>query len=182
MFSQGSPWTPTRVSLAVIDTSLRETLLTLWNTYSFFATYASLNGFDPANPEVIEPSGRPALDRWILSRLASTEVAVTEALDGYDPLPAASALAGLVDDVSNWYVRRSRRRFWRTDPDAPAGDSLAAQATLLEVLTTIAELLAPFCPFVADRLWRDLTGAVPDQSVHLAEWPEASSATVAEAA
>ncbi len=180
MFSQGSPWTPTRVSLAVIDTSLRETLLTLWNTYSFFATYASLNGFDPANPEVIEPSGRPALDRWILSRLASTEVAVTEALDGYDPLPAASALAGLVDDVSNWYVRRSRRRFWRTDPDAPAGDSLAAQATLLEVLTTIAELLAPFCPFVADRLWRDLTGAVPDQSVHLAEWPEASSATVAE--
>ena len=79
---------------------------------------------------------------------------MTNGLDAYEPLDAASALADLVDDLSNWYVRRSRRRFWRTDPDAPAGDTLAAQATLHEVLSTISHLLAPFCPFVADAMWR----------------------------
>ena len=84
---------------------------------------------------------------------------MTTALETYEPLDAASALAGLVDDLSNWYVRRSRRRFWRTDPDAPAGDTLAAQATLHEVLTSLSLLLAPFCPFVADAMWRALTGA-----------------------
>jgi isoleucyl-tRNA synthetase len=83
---------------------------------------------------------------------------VTTALEGYEPLDAASALAGLVDDLSNWYVRRSRRRFWRTDPDAPAGDTLAAQATLHDVLTSVSLLLAPFCPFVADAMWRALCG------------------------
>ena len=102
---------------------------------------------------------RGPLDRWILSRLASTTATVTEALDTYEPLAAASALAGLVDDLSNWYVRRSRRRFWRTDPDAPAGDTLAAQATLHTVLTTLSLLLAPLCPFVSDAMWRHLTGA-----------------------
>jgi isoleucyl-tRNA synthetase len=171
MFSQGSPWTPTRASLSAIDTALRDMLLKLWNTFSFFTTYASLNGFDPADPEIPRPSSRGALDRWILSRLASTGETVTAALEGYEPLDAASALAGLVDDLSNWYVRRSRRRFWRTDPHAPAGDTLAAQATLHEVLTTISLLLAPFCPFVADSIWRALTGVDESQSVHLADWP-----------
>ncbi len=104
--------------------------------------------------------------------LASTRETVTTALDGYEPLDAATALAGLVDDLSNWYVRRSRRRFWRTDPDAPAGDTLAAQATLHEVLTTLSLLLAPFCPFVADSMWRALTGVDETESVHLADWPE----------
>ena len=84
---------------------------------------------------------------------------MTVALETYEPLDAAAPLGTLVDDLSNWYVRRSRRRFWRTDPDAPAGDSLAAQATLHEVLTTLSLLLAPFCPFVADAMWRALTGA-----------------------
>ena len=172
MFSQGSPWTPTRVSLAVIDTSLRETLLTLWNTFSFFTTYASLNGFDPSDPEIPPASERPPLDRWVRSRLASTVAEVTSALDAYEPLDAASAVARLVDDLSNWYVRRSRRRFWRTDPDAPASDSLAAQATLHEALTILSLLFAPLCPFVADRLWRELTGAPEDRSVHLADWPD----------
>ena len=175
MFSQGSPWTPTRVSLGVIDTSTRETLLTLWNTLSFFTTYASLNGFDPADPAIPAPQARPALDRWARSRVGSTVAAVTAALDAYEPLEAASALALLVDDLSNWYVRRSRRRFWRTDPDAAPGDSLAAQATLHEALVTVSVLLAPFCPFVADRAWRELTGAAEEDSVHLADWPERSA-------
>jgi isoleucyl-tRNA synthetase len=103
--------------------------------------------------------------------LAATVDLVTEALDGYEPFPAATAIAELVDDVSNWYVRRSRRRFWHTDPDADPADSLGAQATLYEVLVTLAHLLAPLCPFVADRMWRDLTGAAEDDSVHLADWP-----------
>jgi isoleucyl-tRNA synthetase len=178
MFSQGSPWTPTRASLGAIDTAMRDMLLTLWNTFSFFSTYASLNGFDPADPGIPEPSERSALDRWILSRLASTTDEATRALRGYEPLDAASALGSLVDDISNWYVRRSRRRFWRTDPDAPPGDTLAAQATLHTVLTTLSLLLAPLCPFVADTLWRHLTGAVESDSVHLADWPAAETQLV----
>ena len=79
-------------------------------------------------------------------------------LDGYEPFPAATAIAELIDDTSNWYVRRSRRRFWRTDPGADPADSLGAQATLHEVLVTVARLLAPMTPFLADRMWRDLTG------------------------
>jgi isoleucyl-tRNA synthetase len=172
MFSQGSPWTPTRASLGAIDTALRDMLLKLWNTFSFFTTYASLNGFDPTDPAIPPAAERGALDRWILSRLASTAAAATAGLESYEPLDAASALGGLVDDLSNWFVRRSRRRFWRTDPDAPAGDTLAAEATLLEVLTTTSLLLAPFCPFVADAMWRALTGADETQSVHLADWAE----------
>ena len=172
MFSQGSPWTPTRVSLEAIDASMRDTLLTLWNTWSFFTTYASLNGFDPADPAIPAPGDRSVLDRWMLSRLAATVATATGALDGYEPFPAAAAMAELVDDTSNWYVRRSRRRFWRTDPDADPADSLGAQATLHEVLVTMALLLAPMCPFVADRMWRELTDAADGDSVHLADWPE----------
>ncbi len=171
MFSQGSPWTPTRVSFEVIDSAMRDTLLTLWNTWSFFTTYASLNEFDPADRAVPAPVDRSVLDRWMLSRLAATVEAVTVSLDGYEPFPAATAIAELIDDASNWFVRRSRRRFWRTDPDADPADSLGAQATLHEVLVTVSRLLAPMCPFVADRLWRDLTGADDDDSVHLADWP-----------
>jgi len=176
MFSQGSPWTPTRASLQAIDASLRDTLLTLWNTVYFFTMYAEADAFDPADPAVPPPADRPALDRWALSRLSATTDVVTRALDAYEPLEAASELARLVDDLSNWYVRRSRRRFWRTDPDAPPGDSLAAYATLHEVLVTLSVLLAPFCPFVADYLWRQLSGAAEDDSVHLADWPTADPA------
>jgi isoleucyl-tRNA synthetase len=174
MFSQGSPWTSTRAGLAAIDSALRETIATLWNTFSFFMTYASLNGFDPSDAAVPAPGERTELDRWILSRLEATRASVTEALDGYEPLGGAQALAELVDDLSNWYVRRSRRRFWRTDPDAAPTDSLAAQATLLEVLSSLSRLLAPFCPFLADRLYHDLTGAPEADSVHLADWPAAA--------
>jgi isoleucyl-tRNA synthetase len=172
MFSQGSPWTPTRVSFDVIDSAMRDTLLTLWNTWSFFTTYASLNEFDPADPAIPPASGRSVLDRWMLSRLAATVERVTGSLDAYEPFPAATAVAGLVDDTSNWFVRRSRRRFWRTDPDADPADSLGAQATLHEVLVTVARLLAPMCPFLADRMWRDLTGAADHDSVHLEDWPQ----------
>jgi isoleucyl-tRNA synthetase len=173
MFSQGSPWTATRVSIPAITTAMSDVLGTLWNTYSFFTTYASLNGFDPADPAIPTQAERGALDRWILSRTHATLVAVTFELDGYEPLAAATPIAELVDDLSNWYVRRSRRRFWRTDPDAPASDSLAAQATLHEVLTVVATMLGPFCPFLADHLWRGLTLVSEAESVHLVDWPQA---------
>ncbi|MDE3064299.1 MAG: isoleucine--tRNA ligase [Acidobacteriota bacterium] len=174
MFSQGSPWTSTRASLGAIDASLRETLATLWNTFSFFTTYASLNGFDPRTANAPAPEERPELDRWILSRAEAVTAAVTASLDGYEPLSGTDALAGLIDDLSNWYVRRSRRRFWRTDPTAPASDSLGAQATLLEVLQRVTLLLAPFCPFVADRLFHELFDVEDTASVHLADWPDAA--------
>jgi len=173
MFSQGSPWTPTRVSFEVIDASMRDALLTLWNTWSFFTTYATLNGFDPADPAIPAPADRSLLDRWMLSRLHATVDQATRSLDGYEPFPAATAIAELIDDTSNWYVRRSRRRFWRTDPGADPADSLGAQATLHDVLVTVARLLAPLTPFLADRMWRDLTGADQSDSVHLADWPGA---------
>ncbi len=171
MFSQGSPWTSTRASLGAIDASTRSTLATLWNTVSFFSTYASLNGFEPDDPEIPAPSARGAVDQWILSRVEGTSIRVTNALEGYEPLEAADALATLVDDLSNWYVRLSRRRFWRTDPTAPRTDSLAAQATLLDVLQRICVLLAPFCPFLSERLYQILFDVADDDSVHLAPWP-----------
>src|SRR5271170_3203411 len=171
MFSQGSPWTSTRTSLGAIDASLRETLSTLWNSFSFFTLYASINNFDPSDPEIPAPSDRAAIDQWILSRLESVTVAVTTALDGYEPLGATNALTELIDDVSNWYVRRTRRRFWRTDPNEPRSDSLAAQATLLDVLRRVTLLLAPFCPFVAERLYAELFDVETTDSVHLADWP-----------
>jgi isoleucyl-tRNA synthetase len=168
MVSQGSPWTPTRVSIEAIDPAF---LVTLWNTVGFFLQYASLNTFDPATPTIPSLGDRPPMDRWALSRLSTTIKEVTVALDDYEPLDAALSIAGLVDDISNWYVRRSRRRFWRTDPNAPQSDSLGAQATLHHVLATLCVLLAPFCPFVADALWRALTDANENDSVHLASWP-----------
>ncbi len=169
MFHQGSPWTSTRTSLAKIDASTAEVLLTLFNSWSFFSTYAALNEFDPADVGVVRPAERSALDRWILSRLASTVADVTASLEQYRPLEAATAIGTLIGDLSNWYVRRSRRRFWRTDPDIPPADGLAAHATLLEVLLAIGLLIAPFCPFIAEELWQSLGGE--GDSVHLAEWP-----------
>jgi isoleucyl-tRNA synthetase len=171
MFAQGSPWTPTRTSVAAIDATTRETILTLWNTVSFFTTYASLNGFDPSDPEIPALSERPDMDRWVLSRLAATMATVTEAMDGYEPQGATAALSALVDELSNWYVRRSRRRFWRTDPKAPKGDSLAAQATLCEVLRQLSYAFAPFCPMFADHLYAALHDVDQADSVHLNDWP-----------
>ena len=171
MFSQGSPWTPTRASLGAIDASLRETLATLWNTVSFFTTYASLNNFRDDDPGIPSEAERPDMDRWILSRLQLTIETVTESLDGYEPQVASAAIGAFVDELSNWYVRRSRRRFWRTDPSAPASDSLAAQATLLESLRAITLLMAPFIPFVSERLYHELWSVSESDSVHLAPWP-----------
>jgi isoleucyl-tRNA synthetase len=157
-FSQGQPWTPRRVYEEGVREATRQSLLTLWNCYSFFATYADLDGWTP------QAERRPVthvLDRWILSELDATVRTATDGLDDFDAFGAATAIAAFIDDLSNWYVRRSRPRFWKSsDP--------AAHQTLHECLVTVSELLAPFCPFLADELHTTLTGSA---SVHLADWP-----------
>lgn len=160
-FSQGQPWTSRRVYHEGIREATRQVLLTLWNVHSFFATYADLDGWTPG-PDGARAPATHVLDRWILSELDDTVATVTSALDGFDALAGASRLGRFVDDLSNWYVRRSRPRFWKSsDPDA--------HATLHECLVTTSLLLAPFTPFLADEIYRNLTGGV---SVHLADWPE----------
>ena len=127
----------------------------LWNTYGFFVLYANVNYAAPGEPET-------DLDRWIRSRLHATTEIVIERMEDYDTTTAGRAIAEFVDDLSNWYVRRSRRRFWDGDP--------AAFGTLRECLVTTAKLLAPFTPFVADAIYENLDGSEP--SVHLCDFPE----------
>jgi isoleucyl-tRNA synthetase len=163
-FTSKQPWDGYRFSTETIGEGVRQFLLQLWNTYGFYVLYANANGV--AKPDA--PGGRDGtasneLDRWVLSRLNATVETVTERLEDYDTTFSGRAIAELVDDVSNWYVRRSRRRFWDGDADA--------FATLHHCLVTIAKLLAPFCPFIADELYDNLDGAEP--SVHLCDFPEA---------
>src|SRR5690606_12089770 len=144
-FSAGQPWTPRRVFDDGIREAARQTLLTLWNVFSFFVTYADLDGWRPAPGEDL-PTPTHVLDRWILSEVDDTIAGVTAALDDFDALGGASRLARFVDDLSNWYVRRSRPRFWKaSDP--------AAHATLHHALVVCSQLLAPFCPFLADEIY-----------------------------
>jgi isoleucyl-tRNA synthetase len=161
-FSAGSPWTSRRVYEDGIRESTRKTLLTLWNVFSFFATYADLDGWQPGDWVT-----NHVMDRWILSQLRGTITAVTDALEAFDALGGATAIATFVDDLSNWYVRRSRARFWG-GPGQP-GDG-GAHAVLYRCLVVTAQLLAPFCPFLADEMHRTLTGS---PSVHLTDWPRA---------
>src|SRR5262245_31759878 len=169
MLSSGSPWTPKRVYVEGIDEATRQFLLTLWNTYAFFVTYANIDGWThsaaPAPPVQI-------LDRWITSRVERTVRDATEALEHFDALAGTQALAALVDDLSNWYVRRSRPRFWKSS-DA------AAHATLHRALRTLSQLLAPFCPFISDELYRNV--ARTDDSVHLSDWPSYDEALIDDA-
>ncbi|MCZ7536421.1 MAG: DUF5915 domain-containing protein [Acidimicrobiia bacterium] len=161
VFSAGSPWTPKRVFVESIDETTRRFLITLWNTYAFFVTYAGIDGWEPSGTP---PQAEHVLDRWVRSRLHGTVQTVTDALESFDALTGAHALEELVDDLSNWYVRRSRPRFWKSsDP--------TAHAVLHECLTTTALMLAPYCPFVADDMYRNLMGT--EDSVHFQDWPTA---------
>jgi isoleucyl-tRNA synthetase len=171
LLTSGSPWGSRRVSGAILDDVVRQFLLTLWNVHSFFVTYANAEGFDPAStpPPLAQ---RPPLDRWLASRVHGTVLEATDGLEAYDVTGAGRRIAELVDDLSNWYVRRSRRRFWNPGGEAVA-DTAAAFHTLYDSLVTVATLLAPFTPFVAEAIWRTLAaerGGRPD-SVHLASYP-----------
>ena len=147
---------------------MRKFLNTLWATYRFHVMYANANGF---HHDDLSGGSTPRsdMDCWILSRLQNTVAAVREELDDYDTTAAGRSISAFVEDLSNWYVRRSRRRFWRTGPDDGA-DSEAAFVTLHTSLVTVAKMLAPFTPFVADELYANLDGSEP--SVHLCDFPE----------
>src|SRR5918912_2094874 len=176
-YTATSPGNTRRFSRGQVDEAVRKYLLTLWNTYSFFVTYARIDGFDPKE-DYVEPEGRSLMDRWALSELQLTVRTVTERLDAYDITAAGRAVGDFVDELSNWYVRRSRRRFWNGEDDE---DKKAAHSTLYECLVAVARLTAPFTPFVAEALYQTLVvnvdGGAPE-SVHLAGWPPYEEALV----
>jgi isoleucyl-tRNA synthetase len=173
LLTSGSPWSSRRLGDTVLEEAVRQFLLTLWHVYSFFVLYANADAFDPEAEPAPPLSARPLLDRWILSRLAGTVREVREGMDRYDATGAGRRIQSFVDDLSNWYVRRSRRRFW--NPGGHGGvESVAAFHTLHECLVTVATLLAPFVPFVSEEIWANLAaerGGRPD-SVHLADYPQ----------
>jgi isoleucyl-tRNA synthetase len=156
-FTSKQPWDGYRFSLEAVGEGVRQYLKTLWNTYGFYVLYANVNG-------IAEPRAAAAptdLDRWALSRLESTKRTVIERLEDYDTTTAGRAIAAFVDDLSNWYVRRSRRRFWDGDEEA--------FHTLWTCLVEVSKLTAPLTPFIADEIYENLDGSEP--SVHLCDFP-----------
>ncbi|SEF04282.1 Isoleucyl-tRNA synthetase [Streptomyces sp. 2112.3] len=167
MAAGGSPWAARRVGHNTIQEVVRKTLLTYWNTVAFQALYARTSNWAPSAADPA-PADRPLLDRWLLGELNTLVEQVTESLETFDTQRAGKLLSAFVDDLSNWYVRRSRRRFWQGDA--------AALRTLHEVIETVTRLMAPLTPFITERVWQDLvvpvTPEAPD-SVHLSGWPVA---------
>jgi isoleucyl-tRNA synthetase len=150
----------------------RSALDKLWNVYSFFVTYANIDQFNPTT-RALPVAERSDLDRWVLSELQATVQRVAERLADYDAESASLAVAAFIEDLSNWYVRRSRRRFWKSEEDA---DKRAAYLTLYECLVTVTKLLAPMTPFLAESLYQNLVRSVDSsapESVHLCDWPVA---------
>ena len=172
MLASGSPWQSRRVGHAAIQEVTRKVLLTYWNTASFLSLYTRLSTYKPGD-KVLARKDRPEIDQWLLSLVDDAVLQVTSALENFDTQKAGRVLADVVDDMSNWYVRRNRRRFWDGDP--------VALATLHEALRTITLIMAPFVPFITERVWQDMFKTTTDtslQSVHLANWPEANKSEI----
>jgi isoleucyl-tRNA synthetase len=180
LYAASPPEATKRFSPTLVEDSQRDFLMTLWNVYGFFVLYANLDRPDLAR----RPRGadRPAMDRWLVSRVHDLTGQVTARLEAFDATGAARAVRDfVVDELSNWYVRRSRKRFWKSKDPA---DQASAYQALHEALTTVAELIAPMAPFVAEMLYGNLVRNVdPDApvSVHLAAWPEPDATLVDEA-
>lgn len=175
MITNSSPWDNLKFDPSGVDEVTRKLFGTLHNTYSFFALYANIDNFDPATARRIPLEERPELDRWILSRLHSLITEVKSDLEDYEPTKAGREIAAMVtDQLSNWYVRLARKRFWG---GGMTDDKLSAYETLYECLVTVAKLMAPFAPFYADRLYRDLTQD-ETQSVHLTDYPKADPTVI----
>ncbi len=197
-FANQAPWTSIRYSERSIKESIPEFLLRLWNVYSFFLIYANIDQFNPADelsgdvggldPATLAQatsyrpvSERNELNRWILSELQRTAAAVVTRMDAYDNFAAAAALNAFVDGLSNWFVRRSRERYWSSDKRST--EKLDAYWTLYECLLTTCKLIAPFTPFLAETMWRNLTGVFGERSndsVHLCDYPLAETAVIDE--
>ena len=177
MISNSSPWDNLKFDTDGVEEVSRKFFGTLYNTYSFFALYANVDGFDNSMPQV-PFNERPEIDRWIISLLNSLIIEVSKNLDEYEPTKAARAISDFVgDNLSNWYVRLNRKRFWGGEMNA---DKLSAYQTLYQCLETIALLIAPVAPFYADMLYRDLTSVTRGnlKSVHLAHFPEADVSVI----
>jgi isoleucyl-tRNA synthetase len=173
MLAAGSPWAARRVGHDAIQEVIRKTLLTYWNTISFMSLYARASNFDLSqSPAQI---GRPIMDRWILSELQLLIKNVDAAYADFDSQTAGRLLATFIDDLSNWYVRRSRRRFWDGDP--------AALATLHECIKVLTQLMSPMVPFITEHVWQELIKPVESDaaaSIHLTSWPAINSALIDE--
>ncbi|MEY5145162.1 MAG: hypothetical protein RL745_531, partial [Actinomycetota bacterium] len=168
MLASGSPWQARRVGHAAMTDIVRRVLLTYWNTVSFHTLYANASGFTP-DVDVTPIEQRPLMDQWLCAQTTAVAEAVDAAMERYETQAAGTLLATLIDDMSNWYVRRSRRRFWDGDP--------MALQTLHECLRTLTLLLAPMMPFITERVWQDMYVASDPNapaSIHLAAWPVAN--------
>ena len=150
---------------------MRDLLIPWWNAYSFFVTYANVDGFNDA--EVVVPDSRNVLDRWIVSSMETLINDVTAAMDVYDLQKSVRPFVKFVEDLTNWYIRRSRRRFWKS---TDAEDKLSAYRTLRYVLVQLSKVAAPFTPFIAEEIYRNLKGANDPESVHLCDFPTANAA------
>jgi isoleucyl-tRNA synthetase len=171
MLAAGSPWAARRVGHDSINEVVRKTLLTYWNTVSFHALYANASNFELSQTPAL--SERPLMDRWIISELNLLVKEVDAALEDFDSQIAGRALARFIDDLSNWYVRRSRRRFWDGD--------VAALGTLHECLVTLTQLLAPLVPFITEQVWQELVIPADSKqpaSVHLSNWPAVNAGAI----
>ena len=178
MMTNSQPWDNLKFDVAGVEELRRKLFGTLYNTYSFFALYANVDGFDCSQPE-IPVAERPEIDRWIISQLNSLVKAVDESMADYEPTRAGRMIDEFVNDhLSNWYVRLNRKRFWGKEMDQ---DKLSAYQTLYTCLVTVAKLMAPFSPFYADRLYIDLTsatGMAEADSVHLTRFPVADESLI----
>ena len=177
LFTASHPGEPRRFSGKLVSETLRKVMLTLWNVYSFFIGYAEIDQFDPTRkPADWKPENE--LDRWVLSELNSLISQVDKHMDEYDPTNAGRRIQEFIDQLSNWYVRRSRRRFWRNEGDA---DKLSGYITLHTCLVTVAKLMAPLAPFVAEEMYQNLVCSVdstaPD-SIHLIDFPVADESLI----
>jgi isoleucyl-tRNA synthetase len=173
MLASGSPWQARRVGHAAIGEVVRKVLLTYWNTAAFLSLYARAADWTPTSGDVPPVAERPALDRWVLSEAHRLARDVDAALEVFDTQRAGRLIQAFVDDLSNWYVRRTRRRFWDGDP--------AALATLDEALRIVTLVMAPFTPFVTERVWQDMVRSVDADappSVHMASWPAVDDAVI----
>jgi isoleucyl-tRNA synthetase len=171
MLAAGSPWAARRVGHESINEVVRKTLLTYWNTVSFHALYANASDFEISQTPAL--AQRPLMDRWIISELNLLVKEVDAALEDFDSQIAGRALARFIDDLSNWYVRRSRRRFWDGE--------MAALGTLHECLVTLTQLLAPLVPFITEQVWQELVlpaDSTQPASVHLSNWPLVNEAAI----
>jgi len=169
MLTNGSPWESRRIGHDILDENVRRFLLPVWNVYAFFVTYANASGVVAD----VDVTASDPMDRWIRSQLADTVAVVRDRMERYDATGAGRRIQTFIDDLSGWYVRRSRRRFWHPGGADDDGGGAAAFSTLHACLVTLSQLLAPFTPFVAEELWRNLAAgrAGGPDSVHLSDFP-----------